>query len=232
MPPLQQQASAWDYRKVTDSDSLYVYNKTGATGEREAGRLVIPITVDGEYKNLLIENTHIPQDLSLQILAPQIARNSQFRMMVQRGIIEVINPETAADIMEQPGTKAEQKRLTEAASAQREGASHVDGGALHGGPATHRTTASGTVDGGTAAAAQAQRPGAAKVMMQAPDNSGNVRANMGLEIVDRLEKQEIDMETAVNSLNAVAALMSHDEKLELKRMPGLPVELREVVGAM
>ena len=256
-------AKAWNWRTVTDNEPLFVYNRSGEGGEREAGKVVIPVNVDGDIRTVTVENTHIPQDLSAQALPTQITRTMEFRRLVNMGVIEPVDPEHAEPLMSHPTVKAEQRRLQDVGRQKRPGATHVDAGAMMGGNATGRTNATGAVDAGAILAARAQpvdQAGMAEVMASAPDapraNEGSKhaptgqqrpfvphgqaatagmpveRSNIGLEVIDRLNKGEINMEQAVAGMQSAAVLMNEDEKFRLKQMQNLPVELREIVALM
>lgn len=256
---------AWNWRTVTDNEPLYVYNKSGDGGEREAGKVVIPVNVDGDIRTVTVENTHIPQDLSAQALPTQITRTMEFRRLVNMGVIEPIEPDVAEPLMAHPSVKAEQKRLQDLGRQKRPGPSHVDAGSMMGGDRGGRTNVTGAIDAGAIVAArQAGEPvdqaGLAQVLHGASEapraNEGSrhapsgpqrpyvpsatqatagvptERSNVGLEVIDRLNKGEINMEQAVKGMEAAAVLMNEDEKFRLKQMQNLPVELREIVALM
>lgn len=260
-----QAAKPWNWRLVNDNDSLYVYNRSGASGERESGKLVIPVNVDGDVRTVTVENTHIPQDLSVQALPSQITRTMEFRRLVAMGVIEPIDPTVAEPLMSSPVVLAEQRRVADLGKQKKSGPSFVDGGTLLGGNAGGRTTATGAVDAGAILAARSPQPvdqaGMAQVMASVPDapradegsrhaptgpqrpfnpsgatqqiaGTTSERSNVGLEVIDRLNKNEITMDQAVQGMTAAAILMNDDEKFRLKQMQNLPVELREVVALM
>lgn len=229
------QNKPWNWKAVGENDPLYVYNKVTSTG-RVGGKVVFSVVSDDQKRTVTVENTHIPQNLSNQALASSIVRSMEFRSLVARGALEPIDPAIAEPIMSRPDVRAEQERLHLAANARRPSFSNSGAGAVPMNSQVPGRNPAGSFDAGSVinnAAPNVEMSSNRPAMHNATPmvNSGQ-RANIGLEIIDRYNKNEVDLLTAVATLKGVSSLLKEDEIKQLKLLQNLPPEIRQVVAAL
>lgn len=86
---------------------LFVKNRTGTKGTdfEHSGNINFTISYDGQPVTVISPVTWLPFDLSIYAPADVILRNPNFRRVVSRGLIDLINPEDADAFIAQSGEK-------------------------------------------------------------------------------------------------------------------------------
>lgn len=93
---------------------VFALNSSDLAGRRDKGAVNIGITMrNSETRNVLLPNTWIPIDLSQQMPKDELLNSPAFLTNVMRGIIMLVDSDTAEKLLSDPDNMAEQTRLFE-----------------------------------------------------------------------------------------------------------------------
>lgn len=202
--PIASASPEFNFRTVQPNDEFWVVNQTREKTS-QPGVVVFNITTDGEQKSVKVENTWVPQDLSVQALATDIARSIDFRNVVRLGILKAVSAEEAASILKQQNAINELRRLEE----------------LRGGRLKAEDTSPITVENGSVVRADANsRPGTP------------AQRSMAMEVVARLRAGEITEKQAADSIIGLQFILNDAEKREVKSMNNLPPIVSDAVNQL
>ena len=196
--------SDYDYRHVKDHEPLYVLN--GSAGEgRKSGVIHFNVKDGNDLRSVVIENTHIPQDITNQALPSQIATSMEFRRLVNARVVLIVPPDEARAILETPAAKAEEQLLRDV-KARGHAVAHV-----------------------VRSDSESQTP--FDVTEQA-NGSDTMELNVGVELLDRLQRGDMSLDDAVATMRGLGPMLKPEEKLRLKQVRDVPPAMREAIAML
>lgn len=196
--------SEYDYRHVKDHEPLYVLN--GSAGEgRKSGVIHFNVKDGNDLRAVVIENTHIPQDITNQALPSQIATSMEFRRLVGARVVLVVPPDEARAILATPAAQAELQLLRDV-KARGHSSAHV--------------------------VRSEQEPPATFDVTDQAAGSDTVELNVGVELLDRLQRGEMSLDDAVTTMRGLGPMLKPEEKLRLKQVRDVPPAMREAIAML
>ena len=113
MTPAEMQRYMMD---LPDDASLCVLNNVDRGGQREKGEFNFRVREGADLVDVKIERTWLPRDLTTQVTLASLKRSPEMRRFIAQGLIKLITEEEAVELLQNPETDAEIRRLSDRAA--------------------------------------------------------------------------------------------------------------------